>query len=93
MREFHAHRLVCAALPFYASFAWRRKQVIEIDPMLAAAGSSGGGIEGTEAIAAVHKAGQAPGPQPCRRVVDPSAPPMVFMPIAFISSVQSSGGE
>jgi hypothetical protein len=38
VREFDAHRLVCAALLFYASFAWRRKQAIEIDPMLAAAG-------------------------------------------------------
>jgi len=38
VREFHAHRLVCAALLFYARFAWRSKQAIEIDPMLAAAG-------------------------------------------------------
>jgi hypothetical protein len=49
VREFHAQLL------FYASFAWRRKQAIEIDPMLAAAGSSGGGIEGTEAVAAVRE--------------------------------------
>ena len=63
MREFHAHRLVCAALPFYAGFAWRRKQAIEIDPMLAAAGSSGGGIEAIEAIAAVReRPGRCQGP-------------------------------
>jgi hypothetical protein len=55
MRESHAHRLVCAARLFYASFAWRRTQAIEIDPMLAAAGSSVGRIEATEAIAAVHE--------------------------------------
>lgn len=55
MREFHAHRLVCAARLFYASFAWPRKQAIEIDPMLAAAGSSGGRIEATEAVAAVRE--------------------------------------
>jgi hypothetical protein len=55
VREFHAHRMVCAALLFYASLAWRRKQAIEIDPMLAAMGSSGGRIEVTEAIAAVRE--------------------------------------
>jgi hypothetical protein len=38
MRQSHAHRLVGAALLFYARLAWRRKQAIEIDPMLAAAG-------------------------------------------------------
>jgi hypothetical protein len=38
MREFRARRLARAARLFYASFAWRRKQAVEIDPMLAAAG-------------------------------------------------------
>jgi hypothetical protein len=38
MRESRARRLARAARLFYASFAWRRKQAIEIDPMLAAAG-------------------------------------------------------
>jgi hypothetical protein len=38
MLESHAHLLACAALVFYASFAWRKKQAIAIDPMQAAAG-------------------------------------------------------
>jgi hypothetical protein len=55
VRESRTHLPVCAALPFYAGFAWRRKQAIEIDLMLAAAGSIGGGMEATEAIAAVRE--------------------------------------
>ena len=41
--------LACAAR------RWRRKQAIEIDPMLAAAGWGGGRIEATEAIAEVRE--------------------------------------
>jgi hypothetical protein len=53
VREFHAHLLVCAALLFYASFAWRRKQAGSILCWRQRAGWRG--IEATEAIAAVHE--------------------------------------